>query len=123
MRHQHGQDYRKIITSYRWQMLRASYLREHPVCELCDKEGRTSLAVDVHHRVPIESARTYPDMCALAYDRDNLQALCKPCHEAEHVRLGSNALKGRKSVREAIKRQANDFMVKWCGNSTTKQSE
>lgn len=115
MRHHKGIQYDRIIHSYRWQCLRREYIAAHPLCEDCEAAGRTALAQEVHHIVPIETAHTVEGMEALAFDRRNLRALCKPCHEAAHLRLGSNSKKGRKRVREAAKAQAGAFLARWCG--------
>jgi len=113
MRHQGAEDYRKIIESYRWRKLRSEYLAAHRLCEECEAQGKTALAQDVHHVTPIETAKTFDDMCALAYDKNNLQALCKKCHEEKHIRLGSGANRGRKQVKEAAQRKALTFLRNW----------
>jgi len=56
------------------------YLAEHPLCEDCEAKGQISAAVDVHH---IRDRRDNPD---LALDYDNLQALCKPCHNSKRTK-------------------------------------
>jgi len=60
-----------------WRKLRAAYLSEHPLCEACSSQGRTTLAEHVHHRL---GRKSNPD---LALDFDNLKAICQPCHNAE----------------------------------------
>ena len=59
---------------WRWRRYRAGYLRAHPLCVMCEAEGRTVLAVEVDHKVPHRG-----DM-RLFWDRDNHQGLCKPHH-------------------------------------------
>lgn len=59
----------------RWQRVRAMYLRNHPVCVACEREGRTTPATDVDHIVP--RRRGGSD------DESNLQALCHSCHSAK----------------------------------------
>lgn len=58
-----------------WRRVRAAVLREQPLCVLCLKEGRTTAASHVDH---ILERKVRPD---LAFDMDNLQALCQPCHQ------------------------------------------
>ena len=82
--------YQKLLNSKRWKQLRISYLREHPLCEVCLSQNKISSAIDVHHRVPVESAKTLEDMERLAYDRNNLQALCIPCHTEIHRQMRSH---------------------------------
>lgn len=77
--------YHKLITSYRWTTLRAEYLAEHPLCEECERMGRTTAATQVHHKIPIETMSDEARMAELCYDWDNLQALCYPCHRAVHM--------------------------------------
>ncbi|PXC05975.1 HNH endonuclease, partial [Pseudomonas aeruginosa] len=37
---------------YRWQQARADYLRRHPLCVFCQREGKAVGAVVVDHRIP-----------------------------------------------------------------------
>jgi 5-methylcytosine-specific restriction protein A len=63
----------------RWDKAREAYLNRNPLCEMCEKEGRTTPAVLVHHKKPIDEGgeRLNPD---------NLMALCRECHEKIHGR-------------------------------------
>ena len=61
----------------RWQKARAGYLRAHPLCIHCEREGRTVAANEVDHIVPHKG-----DM-VLFWDNSNWQSLCKPCHSAK----------------------------------------
>lgn len=70
----------RFYCSTEWRRLRASVLASHPLCEDCLKTGRTTAAAHVHHKLP---RKERPD---LALDRDNLEALCQPCHNARPVR-------------------------------------
>jgi 5-methylcytosine-specific restriction protein A len=63
--------------SARWQAVRAQVLRDEPLCRACAAAGRTELATQVDHIVPV---RVRPD---LAYERTNLQPLCTVCHAAK----------------------------------------
>lgn len=58
-----------------WQRLRAERLRTEPLCRYCSEMGWTVPADTVDHIEPHRGDR------ALAFDPDNLQALCKPCHD------------------------------------------
>ena len=76
--------YQRLLNDRRWRELRIAYLREHPLCERCIREGKAAgvpegyitPAIDVHHRVPVETAKTLQEMERLAYDWNNLEALC-----------------------------------------------
>ena len=81
-------------------MIRADYLRQHPLCERCRREGIAAgvlpdgyitSAVDVHHKTPVERGRTPQEMEWLAYNLggDNLEALCIPCHIKTHQEMHS----------------------------------
>lgn len=63
-----------------WEKLRAAKLADDPLCEHCEKQGRTTPAQDVDHIIPI---RERPD---LRLARDNLQSLCRPCHNRKTAR-------------------------------------
>lgn len=60
---------------YRWQKARESHLRMHPLCVMCDAQGRTVLATVVDHKTPHRGDQ------ALFWDRENWQSLCSPCHD------------------------------------------
>lgn len=59
----------------RWNKARKAYLRKHPFCVRCLKEGRYTKATVVDHIVP---HRGDP---ILFWDESNWQALCKQCHD------------------------------------------
>lgn len=58
-----------------WMERRAKWLRAHPLCCHCDAEGRTTLAEEVDHIVPLWKQGLDDD--------SNFQSLCKPHHEAK----------------------------------------
>lgn len=69
---------RALRSSYRWQCVRMMKLKQSPLCEVCEKNGRTTAAVQVHHRI---------DLCQridLAFDIDNLESVCTECHSIIH---------------------------------------
>lgn len=62
-----------------WRRMRAWVLaRDCYECQACKRRGLVTKATDVHH---IQHLSQRPD---LALDPDNLIALCKSCHNAEH---------------------------------------
>jgi len=67
---------RGIRDSGRWKKLRDKIVRQNPVCEHCN----TSATSDVHHIEPLV------ERIDRAYDRRNLIALCKHCHDVAHQR-------------------------------------
>jgi 5-methylcytosine-specific restriction protein A len=70
-----------IYNTTRWQRLRKEVLMQHPVCEQCNE----NLSEHVHH---IVSFMNYEgnDRINIAYNSNNLQALCSQCHSKLHKR-------------------------------------
>ena len=63
-----------------WKRIRDSYVSQHPLCELCLKEGKLVDTEEVHHKKPLGEGGTHA--------RDNLIALCKTCHARLHAARG-----------------------------------
>lgn len=114
MRNTKNELYHKLLNTSRWQNLRSSYLQRHPVCEKCEENGRTRLATCVHHIIPVEDAKDAETMESLAFDGNNLMALCSECHDHIHKDLGSRFKAGKKCKRREAQRIADDFLKKWC---------
>ncbi len=57
-----------------WARYAKRYLREHPLCRMCEQAGRTVLATCVDH---IVSARVAPERFMIP---TNHQPLCASCH-------------------------------------------
>jgi len=55
-----------------WKRIRDRYIAAHPLCEQCAAAGRIVPAQEVHHIVPLAAGGTH--------DKENLLALCSPCH-------------------------------------------
>lgn len=75
---------RKVYRSTKWKKLRLAHLQQHPLCEICQSRGITKLAVDVHHIISFMSTTDQLKRLELAYNPDNLQSLCKECHQLIH---------------------------------------
>lgn len=60
-----------------WSKARKMQLAAHPLCQECEKIGRTTAATMVHHEKPIREG-------GKRLDPDNLRSLCRPCHERMH---------------------------------------
>ena len=58
---------------FRWRKLRAMYLRNHPLCALCEERGEVKAAAMVDHIVPIRKG-------GARLSEENLQSLCVSCH-------------------------------------------
>ena len=65
---------KRFYNSRAWRKARERKLRINPLCELCLKEGKLVAASIVDHVVPIKEGGE-------VWDLDNLQSLCKTCHE------------------------------------------
>lgn len=61
-----------------WQNLRMYKLAHDPLCERCEREGRTEAAVEVHHKRPFKGRRD-----PLRLMLGNLESICLACHRAE----------------------------------------
>ena len=74
----------KYYNSKAWKTLRNLYIREHPLCELCLKEGKTTPAEEIHHIVPILTGLTAQQRWTLLTDKNNLMSLCSKHHKEIH---------------------------------------
>lgn len=101
-----NKDYQHLLNSKRWKQLRMAYLEAHPLCERCLAEGIITSAIDVHHKTPVESARTPMEMEDICYRVANLQALCIPCHIKVHQ-------EARSHTKEAHKKREDDRLARW----------
>ena len=107
-----AKDKREIYNSREWHDLRAAKLRStNGLCEECLKQGIVTSARCVHHVVPIETARTKDEMKRLAFDINNLKALCFACHARIHKELGSNTAKIVRQRAEARQDRWADSLV------------
>lgn len=79
----------KYYASSNWRKLRDGYLLQHPLCELCEKEGKITAAEDIHH---ILSPFDQKDIEYHMYNPNNLIALCKKCHGEIHAQHKEDSL-------------------------------
>lgn len=75
---------RKIYNSERWKRLRAWKFTNSPLCEICLQQDIVTPAEDIHHIISFMSTDDPIQRKFLAYDYDNLQSLCKQCHQRRH---------------------------------------
>lgn len=73
-----------VYNTARWRRVRAIHLRRCPLCASCLRRGVVKQATDVHHLKSFMDVVSGARRDALAYDLDNLESLCKQCHQAEH---------------------------------------
>lgn len=81
---QYDTERRKIYDSERWQRLRAWKFANSPLCEVCLQKEIITPTEDIHHIVSFMSTDDPTQRKFLAYDYDNLQSLCKQCHQSIH---------------------------------------
>ena len=79
---------KKLYSSQGWKNLSQIFKQEHPRCECCLEEGKTSSVEEVHHAVKFDDQETPELRSMLLLDRDNLMALCRECHQLYHKNPG-----------------------------------
>ena len=106
--YRHSATYNRLINSARWRAIRAQQLAEHPFCELCAKKGvyYQTGATEVHHIVPVDSARTEEEAELLAYSTSNLMSLCHKCHSNLHKAEHSHS-------RKSHQKRAEEELARW----------
>ena len=72
----------KKYKSKRWQKLRKQKLLQDTFCERCLKKGIYISAYFAHHKDYITDENYIVD--SIFYNIDNLESLCKQCHNKEH---------------------------------------
>lgn len=65
-----------------WRRIRSEYVKAHPLCEMCQADGRLTPVALVHHKTPLDEGGTN--------DFSNLMSLCKSCHNKIHNARGRN---------------------------------
>lgn len=74
----------KLYNTSKWQKLRKGYLIDHPLCEKCLENDIIEPATQVHHIKEISTGNDELEMMSIAFDPDNLMALCDSCHQKLH---------------------------------------
>lgn len=99
--------YRKLIHTRKWRALRKEKLTNTIWCEDCRDNGVQTLATEVHHVTPVMSSDLPSRMAELAYDYNNLRALCHRCHCRRH----SLPWKDKKAQAIATAKQTHESFV------------
>lgn len=71
--------WRRQYRTARWRWTRKAVLEDEPLCGDCTMQGRVTSSNEVHHKKRPTTEEEF-------FDRDNLTALCKPCHAARTAR-------------------------------------
>lgn len=69
-----------------WRRLRDTYLKLHPLCEICCEHEKVTPAEHVHHRIPFDRGETEQEKWELFLSEKNLMSLCPACHMALHLK-------------------------------------
>ena len=108
--------YQKLLNSKRWMKVkRQVWQRASGLCERCKRDGIAERGapyitpgVDCHHKIPVESAKTEQEMERLAYEVNNIELLCIPCHIKTHQEMRSHkADKVAENKRRGAERRAS----------------
>ena len=108
--------YQRLLNSKRWMKVkRQVWQRAEGLCERCKRDGIAERGVpyitpgvDCHHIKPVESAKTEQEMERLAYDVNNIELLCIPCHIKTHQEMRSHkADKVAENKRRGAERRAS----------------
>lgn len=67
-----------------WQKLRIEKLINNPLCEICEENSIIKAAEEVHHMIPFMRGKDIAEIQWLGFDYNNLQSLCKKCHDKQH---------------------------------------
>lgn len=59
-----------------WRRFRDWYIKNHPLCAMCEATGRSVVAEIVDHVVELRDG-------GAPFDGDNAQSLCRACHNAK----------------------------------------
>ena len=78
---------REFYSGKAWQDCRNEYMKKaHYLCEECLKQGIYKPAVYVHHIIEIDPVTIEKPEIALNFD--NLEAVCRACHDKIHDNRG-----------------------------------
>ena len=75
---------KKLYNTQAWKNLSKIYKQEHPLCECCKNDGKTSSVEEVHHLIKFDDQENPEVRSMLLLDNDNLISLCKDCHQKYH---------------------------------------
>jgi 5-methylcytosine-specific restriction enzyme A len=70
----------------RWQKARLLYLKQNPLCVMCNQQGLTTSATVIDHITPHKGDN------ALFWDINNWQPLCKQHHDSAKKRMENQGI-------------------------------
>lgn len=104
--------YIKLINSKLWKEIRLNKLHNQPICEVCEAKGYSTLAEEVHHKIPVESVATEKQMKRLMFDYRNLMSVCHSCHAEIHREMFSHTKEAVKANRQRETKRFIDRFLK-----------
>lgn len=108
---------RKFYSSKTWQECRNEYMkRRHYLCENCLRKGIYKPAEIVHHKIELDPINIEHPEIALNFD--NLEAVCRDCHNEYHDNHGRWALVNEK--KRERRDAANRYTIKADGTVISK---
>ena len=100
--------YQKLLNDRRWrEVKRIVWQRTKGLCQDCLAEGINTPGVDVHHIIPVETAKSIQEMERLTYTLSNCRLLCIPCHIKTHQAMHTHT---KEKVAENKERRHQRFM-------------
>lgn len=79
--------------SKEWQAVRQHVLdRDGYICQVCKRGGRITPATTVHHIKPVRVDSK------MALSLENLETICKACHNAEHTERAQSLHKKQEKI-------------------------
>ncbi|WP_028392733.1 HNH endonuclease [Bacillus cihuensis] len=82
-KYKRNKEARAFYKSAAWMKCRQVVLiRDNYLCQECLRKGKITIGNTVHH---IKHLEEHPE---LALDIDNLECICRPCHNKEHPERG-----------------------------------
>lgn len=68
-----------------WRELSKWYRMEHPICEVCERDGRLTPTDHIHHILsPFDWGLCKQEIMVRLLDPENLMAVCQECHQKLH---------------------------------------
>lgn len=96
-RTENNKNRQKSYQTKQWKNLRSLYLYEHPLCEICEQNGKVTPTEDIHHKKsPFERGISEEEKQYRLLDWNNLMALCKECHSHIHNQQQQTIITKRK---------------------------
>ncbi len=78
----------KLYHTQGWAKVRRLALeRDHNLCQVCQRKGLFTIADTVHHKTHARDDETK------FYELDNLESICRECHNKEHPEKGGGKIK------------------------------